>query len=323
MPSRAPSTSTHHGPSYREHPYWLNYQKFFPGGLRLGDDSAPEEQWWRWRGLTVHLDRVTRPAAPAKVIALHGAGTYGRMLAPFGWLPSLSGLEFLAPDLPGFGLTGSYQAVGFSGWRRCVLDLIAAERAADPRPIVLFGVGFGGLLAYDVAARAGADVRCVVTTGLADPRHAEVRNQLAAWPALGEWASALALVPGPVRSVPRVPLRWLTNVAAVANQAQFAHLVLSDPLGGARWVPLSFVRTFLGGARVVVPERFEGPPLLLAHPSEDRWTPLLLSERFFDRIPGHIRFATLSGAGHLPLEEPGLADLDRAVRDFFDELALQ
>ena len=35
-----------------------------------------------------------------------------------------------------------------------------------------------------------------------------------------------------------------------------------------------------------------------------------------------VAFAALHGAGHLPSEESGLADLDRALRDYLDELGL-
>lgn len=271
----------------------------------------------------MHLDRFVRPDAKVKVIALHGVGAYGRMLAPYGRLPSLSDVDFLAPDLPGFGLTESRHSASFGGWLRCVFDLIAAERRVDRRPIVLFGVGAGGLLAYEVAARAGGAVAGVVATCLADARRDEVRRRIAARPELAEWAASLTLVPPPVRSVVSVPLRALTNVAAMSNHAQFARLAWSDPLGGGRWVPLSFLRSFLRGVPVVEPERYAGPPILLAHPAEDHWTPPKLSRTFFDRIQGPRRFALLSGAGHLTLEESGLADLDRAVRDFFEEWELQ
>ncbi|GAB3294363.1 alpha/beta hydrolase [Parasphingorhabdus pacifica] len=322
MPSRAAMSFHPHGPSYEDYPYWLRYQRYFPGGLRSAETSAPEEQWWSWRGTPVHVDRWARPQAPAKVIALHGAGTYGRMLAPYGRLPAMADLEFVAPDLPGFGLSGSEVGVGFGGWRRCVLDLIAAERSADARPIVLFGTGSGGLLAYDVAARAPAAVAGVVVTCLADARRDGVRRALAANPALGRWASSLALLPGPLRSAVPVPLRGVANLAAASNHEQFANLMCSDPLGGGRRVPLSFVRTFLGGAAVVDPHRFAGPPLLLAHPAEDRWVSPSLSRAFFDAIPGTARFALLNGAGHVVLEESGLADLDRALRYFLADLGL-
>ena len=49
------------GPSYAQHEHWLRYQEFFPGALRVTAENAPAEQWWPWRDVQVHVDRVARP----------------------------------------------------------------------------------------------------------------------------------------------------------------------------------------------------------------------------------------------------------------------
>lgn len=311
------------GRGYRSHREWLRYQEFFPSGLRVGVGDAPEERWWPWRAMAVHLDRIVEPDAPAKLLVLHEPGSYGRVLAPYGRLPALDGLEFLAPDLPGYGLTHTAgSTITYGMWVECVLDLIAAERREDPRPVVLLGAGLSGRLAYDVAARAPEAVAGVVVTCLLDPRRADVRRYLAARPELGQLAALLPLTPCPVRPL-RVPMTWLANVAAVSNQARLAGVVCGDPLGGGNRVSLEFVRTYLGSGPAREPEEFAGPPILLAHPAEDHWTPAVLSRRFLDRVHAPTRYVSLTGAGHLPVEEAGLADLDRALRDFLDELRIR
>nr|WP_228046571.1 alpha/beta fold hydrolase [Saccharopolyspora sp. HNM0983] len=251
---------------------------------------------------------------------MHGIGGYGRMLAPFGKLPALADAEFLAPDLPGSGLTPGPpgEPLTYRTWVDCVLELVHRERARDGRPVVLLGFSAGGRLAYDVAALAGPQVSAVVATCLVDPRSARVRRSLAARPEQVPWSGVLGLLP---RSV-RVPMHWMVNIAAVSNHTQFANLVWADPLGGARGITPGFARSCVTADPVVAPESFRAAPLLLAAPAEDRWTPVPLSRAFFDRLPAGARYAALSGAGHLPVEESGLADLDRAVRDFFDENGL-
>lgn len=288
----------------------------------MTEDNAPREQWWAWRGRTVHLDRVARPGAAAKLLALHGMGGYGRMLAPYGRLPGLSEYEFLAPDLPGFGLTETHRtSTTYADWVDCVDALVASERARDSRPIVLFGVSTGGRLAYDVAA-SGADVSAVIVTYLADARSPEVRRRLAARPTFARWAGALSFLPPPLNSVP-IPMQWIANLAAVSNHSQFANLVWADPVGGGRGLPMRLARSCLVSAPAVDPELYAGPPLLLACPEEDRWIPPSLSRRFLERMRkspgGPIRYASLRGSGHIPVEESALADLDRAARDFLDE----
>lgn len=306
---------------YTERTHWRRYQQHFPGGLSVTGDNAPTEHWWRWRGTAVHLDRVRRPDAPARVLVVHGVGTYGRMLAPYGRLPAVAGLEYLAVDLPGHGLSAATPVLTYDTWLRCLLDLVAAERAADPRPLLLFGISSGGRLAYDVAALAPDSVTGVVATSLPDARSPEVRQALAGSVELGRLAVTMGLVPCPLRLLP-VPLRWLANVAAVSNNTRLAADVCADELGGGGWLPLEFLRTCLAAAPAVEPEEFAGPPVLLAQPAADGWLPPALSVRFLERIAAPNRSVLLSGTGHLPVEEAGLAELDGAVRDFLDELGI-
>ena len=63
----------------------------------------------------------------------------------------------------------------------------------------------------------------------------------------------------------------------------------------------------------MAPEDFDACPVLLAHPAEDRWTPVQLSRTFFDRIRAPKQLVMLEGAGHFPVEQPGLDQLTDAV----------
>lgn len=83
--------------TYATHPAWQDYQAHFPEALRCTPDSLPTEEHWRWRGLDVHLDRLAMPDAPAKIIVLHGAGAYGRVMAPAAVLAQRYGYETVSP----------------------------------------------------------------------------------------------------------------------------------------------------------------------------------------------------------------------------------
>ncbi len=61
-------------------------------------------------------------------------------------------MEVIAPDLPGYGLTESPRGYTHDDWVACVVDLVAAERSRDARPIFLFGGSMGGLIASSAAA---------------------------------------------------------------------------------------------------------------------------------------------------------------------------
>ena len=69
----------------------------------------------------------------------------------------------------------------------------------------------------------------------------------------------------------------------IANNSSLVKEVIRDRRGGGGRVSLGWMRTFLESEPTVEPEQFQ-TPILLAHPAEDRWTPLSISTPFFDRI---------------------------------------
>jgi alpha-beta hydrolase superfamily lysophospholipase len=322
-----PVTSAAKTASYRESEYWRKYQAFFPERYRLdldaGDARLPEESFWHWRGAEIHLDRYEPPGARLSVILLHGGGGYGRLLAPIGAMLRARGFAVVAPDLPGYGLSRcGPELVDHEAWVDCVAALLQAELEARPgRPVVLFGLSLGGYLAYQVAARTRLAAGVIATT-LADPRLPRVRDELAKnriFSRVG--VPFLRVVAGPLGGV-RVPIRWMSRMHAIANDARLAQLVCEDPLGGGNRTPLGFLRSLFEMVPDIEPEDFDVCPVLLAHPGDDRWTTLQASRLFFDRIAGPKKLVVLEGCGHMPVEEPGVTELDRAVTSFLESIAL-
>jgi alpha-beta hydrolase superfamily lysophospholipase len=196
-----------------------------------------------------------------------------------------------------------------------VCDLIDAELARDDRPVVLFGVSLGGMLAYHAAARSKR-VAGVIATTLADPREQVVRQGFAKTRLLGSaglWL--LHKLRGVTDGLP-LPMRYVSKMNHISNQRALAQLCESDPLGGGNWVPARFLRTFLYAAPDIEPERFAVCPILLAHPGVDRMTDISHSRRFFDRISGPKRMVVLEGASHMPTEPQGVEQLQTAVLEF-------
>ena len=71
----------------------------------------------------------------------------------------------------------------------------------------------------------------------------------------------------------------------------------------------------------IEPEAFEVCPVLLAHPGEDRMTAIEHSRRFFDRIAAKKSWVVLEGAGHMPVERPGIDRLEASVLTFLAAIA--
>lgn len=305
--------------SYREVTRWQEYERFFPEALRARGHVVPSEEWWPWRGSGVHLDRVAAPGAPAKLLLVHGAGGYGRMLAPYArLLAGAVSVETVAPDLPGYGLSGTGARVEYQDWVDCLADLVAAERARDGRPVYVLGASVGGMMAYSAAARGG--VAGLAATCLLDPRTAAVRARISRFPVLGRLAGPMLDRLRCLDEV-RLPMRWVADVGAMSNDPALNRVVRSDPCGGGNVVALRFLRTYLSSAPAVEPEEFTACPVLMLHPVADRWTPLGLSLPFFERIAAPKRLVMLRDAGHMPVEQPALAGMARAFAQFVQELA--
>lgn len=307
-------------PTYETHPTWRRYQPHFPEAMRCTPDSMPREEYWRWRGLDVHLDRFDPANAPLKLIVLHGAGAYGRVMAPVSILASRYGYATVAPDLPGYGLTRVPRVrMDYRLWIDCVCDLIEAELARDATPIVLFGVSLGGLLAYQVAARSHHPIGLVATT-LADPRERDVRRGFARTPWLGTAGLWMLDRLSPLLDRLPLPMAWMSRMHNISNKRELSRLVASDRLGGGSWVPAGFLRTLMTTAPAIEPEQFRGCPVLLAHPGDDRMTDIALSRRFFDRLAAPKRMVVLDGASHMPTEQPGVAQMEAEVIAFLRQL---
>jgi alpha-beta hydrolase superfamily lysophospholipase len=279
--------------------------------------------------MRVHVARIPRPDAPARLLALHGAGGHSGALWPLVGLAASVGYEVLAPDLPGYGLTEVPDpgAITYPDWVDCTADLLRAEAAADARPLVLLGGSMGGLLGYSACARVPGAVAHLLVTCLLDP------SNPICWPALSRWggaASLRALRPllaplarsGSSRLARwRVPIRWIAPMHAIANQPALARLCLDDARGGGSRVPLGFLASFLFSVPEVAPQQFRHLPVTLVHPTDDRWTPPSMSLAFLQRIAAPVRHVPLEGCGHFPVEEPGLTTLVQVLKETLARLA--
>ena len=122
-------------------------QTFLTEDMCFNAQFKPQETWWDWQGHHVHIDRFNKPASPVRVILLHGMGTNGRQMSLIVGGPlSKRGYETLAIDMPGYGLTkvNPEDKFTYDTWVQLASDFIDAERARDPRPLVLYGLSAGG-----------------------------------------------------------------------------------------------------------------------------------------------------------------------------------
>ncbi|MEZ0340068.1 alpha/beta hydrolase [Mycobacterium sp. pV006] len=290
-----------------------DYAAFLPPAYRT-DIADPVSTWWRWGAHRVHIARAVVPEAAARVMVIHGGGGYSGALWPFSTVAAGEGVDVLSPDLPLYGDTevSDPGGVRYDDWVDLLCDLVRAERAADPRPLILFGASMGGMLAYEVAARTG-QVAAVAATCLLDLTDPAARAAATRFPWLGRPAPVVLRTAASMLGRVRLPIRWLANMSQMSTDERLSQLCARDPRGGGVSVPVGFLSSWMS-FRHTAPQTYVGPPVTLVAPAADTWTPPELSVRFLERISAPTRLVMLDRCGHFPIEEPGLTQLRDALR---------
>ena len=151
--------------------------------------------------------------------------------------------------------------------------------------------------------------------------HTEARSPVARNPAVNRVLSPFLAPAAALFGGVRLPIRWFSNMKGIANDPDLLRMLCTDPIGGGNWVPLRFMHSLLAIRPDIKPEDFDLCPVLLAHPAADRWTTIEASRPFFDRIKGPKQLVMLENCGHLPIEEPGVTQLEEACAAFLTKLS--
>ncbi len=305
--------------SYADVTNWRDYESLLPLAFSLSAEDPAEERW-AWRDMSVHIDRLLAPDAPIKLVLVHGIGGYGRIVLGFGtpFHPELC--EVVAPDNPGYGLTTLPRGrIEMSTWTSLISDLIERELERDGRPVVVFGLSLGGMVAYHAACTA--PVQGLMATALIDMTDPQVAVGVSRFTSLSKVTMPLARRTPRWMDGLRLPGRYLGKMDAISNDPRLSRLVAKDPYGGGSNIPLSLLQSLLGTAPAIAPEDFERCPVLLIHPGADRMTDIVFSRRFFERLAAPKEMIALEGAGHWPIEEPGATQMTEAVRAFIEQIA--
>lgn len=309
-------------PSYQTtHPYWKQYQNFFPEEVRLDDDTAPEEEWWVSNGVHLHIDRLPAPESSIKILFIHGAGGNGRLLAPYARMLQRHGYEVVSPDLPPYGLSYALSGtrINYELWIDLLVSLIEREYMRDGKPIVVLGSSIGGMLAYHTSARSEY-VKGLIATTFVDTSNPDMRDQLAPNRLVSRMGKRMMDLFPSLLDHMRISVKQVSRMQLITNNRDLTRLIMNDPQAAATRIPLELLRTFLNKEPEVNPEQFSQCPVLLVHPELDPMTPIRFSQSFFDRLVIDKECIILEGAGHFPIEQPGLKQLEAAVLRFLQQI---
>ncbi len=311
--------------SYAQDPLWRQMQQFLPPAWHIAPGQEPTEDWWPWQGHRVHLDCYRNPQAAIKVILLHGVDTNGRQMSMILGRPlAQRGYETVAIDMPEYGMTkvAPGALVRYDDWVQAGCDLVAAELARDARPIVLYGLSAGGMLAWHIAQRS-KQVRAIVGMTFLDQQSQQVRDETALNVLMSRVGGALVQwgARSPLKRL-RLPMRLASKMHALVNDPAALRVWLRDRRSAGNAMTLAFLSSYLNFGPETAPEDFDCCPVLLTQPAADRWTPLHLSQPFLRRITRvPVSTVMLEGAGHYPLEQPGLTQMVEAIDAFYRQAA--
>lgn len=208
-------------------------------------------------GLRIHVHAwpAQGPRRGTLVLA-HGMGEHALRYAEFAGALTARGVDVLAPDQRGHGITAGATAPGDfgpGGWEGLVADL-AALIDATAGPVVLFGHSMGSLAAQQYAIEHAESLVGLVLSGSTcfdamTPPEDDAAGGLAAFNAPFEPA--------------RTPFDWLSRDAAQVDR------YIADPLCGFDAAPDAMAGMFGAAQRIARPEALAGlradlPVLVLA-----------------------------------------------------------
>ena len=307
---------------YQSQAAWKEIQTFLPEKFHLTTTFQPEEKWRDWRGHKVHIDHFSNQSASARVILLHGVGTHGRQLSIIACGPLFRhGFDVMALDLPGYGMTqvNPDETLTYDAWVELVSYFISAQREMHERPIFLYGLSAGGMLAYHAAALNG-QVEGIIGMTFLDQRNSMVRRKTARNTFISVAGSPLLwLADNPLTGGVKMPLKWVSKMNKLVNNDEALDVFLDDKTSAGNWVSTRFLHSYLTYQPAIEPEDFRICPILLTQPAEDHWTPITLSEPFLEKLPENgWSSVMLENAGHYPLEMPGLQQLEDSMVAFIN-----
>ena len=297
---------------------WKKLQAFLPEQNRISDFCTPTETLHAFGTMNIHIDTYNEQNNNGITLVLfHGVGGNGRLLSFIAVPLAKRGYKIVCPDLPGYGYTEYDGRPTYQIWIDTGVHIVREELPHCKKLFVL-GLSAGGMLAYNVACSV-PNISGVIVTTILDNRLKTVRD----YSSKNKLQSRIALPLLPF--VPRflqhmkIPVKAVTNMNAIVNNEQVLSLLLQDTRGAGSSVYLGFLCSMMESIPVTEPEAFS-IPLLLCHPEKDHWTPERISWLFFDRIHSTKECHILENAGHFPIEQPGLKQLEDHIAAFIKKI---
>ena len=293
---------------YENDTIWRQIQEYLPMKNRINSNNVPKEEWLEIGKNQIHIDHYICNDAKGIIVIYHGVGGNGRLLSFIAVPLHKAGYEVICPDLPLYGHSVCNGKTTYSDWVDCG-TVIAEKYRQEDKPLYLFGLSAGGMLAYQISCRL-ENLDGLMLTCLLDQRINKVTKETASSSMMAVLGKPLLKITHRLIGGIRLPMKMVCNMKAIVNDEALAELLMSDPISSGTKVTLEFLYGMLNPSIEIEAGEYQKCPVLLVHPERDYWTDVSLSRLFFDKIQSSKELKLLQGAGHFPIEEKGLKQLE-------------
>lgn len=300
--------------SYKNDCFWEKVQTFLPLKNQISTDIFPQEYFIDIQNIKVHIDHYKVKNAKARIILLHGVGGNGRLLSFIAVPLVRNGIEVICPDLPLYGYTEYKGTITYETWVKCGIAIVQ-ELSHDTLPAFLMGLSAGGMLAYQIATQCPS-IKGILATCILDQRNKYIRRRTARNAFISHIGNIFLPSTYKIVGSLSIPMKMVSNMKKITNNNELTKLLMQDKKSSGARVPLAFIHSMLNPVILIEPECYTKCPFLLVHPGDDHWTDITLSRLFFDRLACHKEIHILEGAGHFPIEETGLQQLEDYCVEF-------
>lgn len=304
--------------SYRRDENWRVIQCYLPKHNRIHENSQPEEEWLELDKFRIHIDRHQMVKQPKGVVVVfHGLGGNGRISSSIALPICAQGYEVVCPDMPQFGLTECKGTVSYDDWVECGVA-VCEKYMEEDLPLYLFGMSASGLLVYQIACRLQR-VNAIASTCMLDLRDpVVVRETLHSGLKAKLIKPALRCLRNSFGSK-KIPVTSFCKMKLVVNNEELAGIMCKDTLSAGTSLFIEFVYGMFNAHVEIEPEDFTKCPVLIVHPSADRFSDPSLSRIFFDKLKVEKKMVGLDSTGHFMIEKEGLDILEKEVLEFYEK----
>ena len=116
-----------------------------------------------------------------------------------------------------------------------------------------------------------------------------------------------------------LPMSLVSKMYALSNNKDALKIMLNDKTSAGNTMSIKFLNSYMNYRPKYEISNFTQCPVLLTQPTEDRWTPLELSQPVLKQLSVPHQVVMLPKGGHYPVEAEALEQLKKSSIEFIQQ----